>query len=228
MDPHSRYSPFNNQAGRPKTGPELQSIRGVKVEPKTIAVLDHFRKSDSAGSFSSSSSASASSSELKSVSNRPIATNSRVRKNERYGRNMYLAFIDNALVQKARVRVSMPRILKQVLIRSLLQGVSEHYDDLVRQFSPGSSASSSDTRQQPTMIQQQQLRAYLTALSHVVSKLDRSHIVLIDAIVGMPWTIMDSAFVKAYISFVSMLVSARPEYLTLVLERAAQNLTYRA
>lgn len=38
---------------------------------------------------------------------------------------------------------------------------------------------------------------------------------------------MDSAFVKAYISFVSMLVSARPEYLTLVLERAAQSLTYR-
>ena len=77
------------------------------------------------------------------------------------------------------------------------------------------------------MLQQQQLRSYLQALSHVVSKLDRSHLVLIDAIVGMPWTIMDSAFVKAYVSFVSMLVSARPEYLSLVLERAAQNLTYR-
>ena len=48
MDPHSRYSPFNNQVGRPKTGPELQSIRGVKMELKTTAVLDQFRKSDSA------------------------------------------------------------------------------------------------------------------------------------------------------------------------------------
>ena len=72
-----------------------------------------------------------------------------------------------------------------------------------------------------------QLRNYLSALSYVVSKLDRSHISLVDAIVGMPWTTMDSAFVKVYISFIGMLVSARPEYLSLVLERNAQSLTYR-
>lgn len=77
------------------------------------------------------------------------------------------------------------------------------------------------------MAQQQQLRAYLTALSHVVSKLDRDHFTLVDAIVSMPWTTMEVSFVKSYISFVAMLVSARPEYLALVLERAAESLTYR-
>lgn len=39
---------------------------------------------------------------------------------------------------------------------------------------------------------------------------------------------MDSAFVKSYMSFVGMLVSAKPEYLTMVLEKVASGLTYRA
>ena len=102
--------------------------------------------------------------------------------------------------------------------------MNEHYNDLVRQFSPSALEAAG---QAPQPAHQQQLRSYLTALSHVVSKLDRSHFSLVDAITSMPWTTMESAFVKAYISFVGMLVSARPEYLTLVLERAAQNLTYR-
>ena len=97
--------------------------------------------------------------------------------------------------------------------------MNEHYEDLVRQFNP--KTISSEGHQQTL-----HLRSYLTALSHVVSKLDRSHITLVDAIVGMPWTTMDLAFVNAYISFLGMLVSARPEYLTLVLEKAAQGLTY--
>ena len=106
MDPHSRHSQFNTQVGRPKTGPELQTVRGVKMEPKTVAVFDQFRKSDSAGSFASSSSSKSSSSYEKKDRDgkeRPIASNSRVRKDEKYRRNMYLAFVDNALVQKARV-----------------------------------------------------------------------------------------------------------------------------
>lgn len=39
---------------------------------------------------------------------------------------------------------------------------------------------------------------------------------------------MDSNFVKSYISFVGMLVSAKPEYLTLVLGKIASGFTYRA
>lgn len=38
---------------------------------------------------------------------------------------------------------------------------------------------------------------------------------------------MDTGFVKSYTTFISMLVSARPEYLSLVLGRIAQGLTYR-
>lgn len=39
---------------------------------------------------------------------------------------------------------------------------------------------------------------------------------------------MDSVFVKSYTSFVGMLVSAKPEYLNLVLDKVANGLTYRA
>ncbi|KAI5120687.1 hypothetical protein M0805_006976 [Coniferiporia weirii] len=199
MDPHSRLSQYNQRP--PKAGPQLQYIR--QMEPKTTAVFDQFRKSSSASSFSTPSSSIAK--DLKDPAARPIASNSRVRRDEKYRRDMYLAFIDNALMQKAR-------------------GVSEHYDDLVRQFNPDSGQ-----KQQLSMIAHaQQLRTYLTALAHVVSKLDRTHSTLVDAIVGMPWTIMDAVFVKTYISFIGMLVSARPEYLMLVLERAAQNLTYHS
>ncbi len=101
-----------------------------------------------------------------------------------------------------------------------MQGNSEEFNGLVRQFSHQHIRTNA---QEITP----QLRSYLTALSYVVSKLDRSYITLVDAIVHMPWTIMDAAFVKAYISFMGMLVSARPEYLTLVSEKTAQSLTYR-
>jgi hypothetical protein len=39
---------------------------------------------------------------------------------------------------------------------------------------------------------------------------------------------MDNQFVKSYTSFIGMLVSARPEYLSLVLEKIVQGLTYSA
>lgn len=38
---------------------------------------------------------------------------------------------------------------------------------------------------------------------------------------------MDSTFVKSYISFVGMLISAKPEYLNLVLDKVSYGLTYR-
>ena len=63
---------------------------------------------------------------------------------------------------------------------------------------------------------------------HVVSRLDRTHIALIEAIVRLPWMTMDSSFVKTYTSFIEILVSARPEYLSLVLGRIALGFTYRA
>jgi len=63
---------------------------------------------------------------------------------------------------------------------------------------------------------------------HVVSRLDRTHMALIEAIMRLPWMTMESSLVKIYTSFIEILVSARPEYLSIVLGRVAQGFTYRA
>ena len=104
------------------------------------------------------------------------------------------------------------------------QGNREPYDELVDQFNVRKSAL--DHVPAPSPIPQ--LRLWLQALMHVVSRLDRTHIALIEAIVRLPWMTMDSSFVKTYTSFIEILVSARPEYLSLVLGRIALGFTYRA
>lgn len=101
------------------------------------------------------------------------------------------------------------------------QGNSEDFDELVRQFN--FKGLSNDA-----LPSGPQLRLWISALSHVVSRLERTHSALPEAIITMPWTTMDSQFVKSYTSFIGMLVSARPEYLSLVLEKIVQGLTYCA
>lgn len=71
------------------------------------------------------------------------------------------------------------------------------------------------------------IRVALYALSHVVSRLDKSHSRLVEAIVNMPWTTMDIATVKSYTVFIGVLLSARPEYLSLVLGKISEGFTYR-
>ncbi|KAF8204639.1 RNA polymerase I-specific transcription initiation factor RRN3 [Pholiota molesta] len=135
---------------------------------------------------------------------RPIATNSRVKQDEMVKRDMYLSFVTNALQQKAN-------------------GISDTFDELVSQFNTFSSA-----QQQPQQVDTAQIRLWLLALSHVVSRLERTHAALVDAIVNMPWTTIDSATVKSYTVFIGMLLSARPEYLSLVLSKIAQGFTYQS
>jgi RNA polymerase I-specific transcription initiation factor RRN3 len=65
------------------------------------------------------------------------------------------------------------------------------------------------------------------ALSHVVSRLDRQHFSLVQAILDLPWTTMDPSFTAPYTNFIGILVSARPEYLNLVLGKIARGFTYR-
>lgn len=60
-----------------------------------------------------------------------------------------------------------------------------------------------------------------------MSQLERAHFSLVEAIVNMPWTTLDSATVKSYTVLIGMLLSARPEYLSLVLGKIAQGFTYR-
>jgi hypothetical protein len=62
----------------------------------------------------------------------------------------------------------------------------------------------------------------------VVSRLERTHSALVEAIIEIPWTTMDSAIVKSYIHFTGMLLSARPEYLSLVLGNITHRLTHRS
>ena len=101
------------------------------------------------------------------------------------------------------------------------QGNNESYDVLVDQFNIKKSAFDN-----PSPIPQ--LRQWFHALMHVVSRLDRTHMALIETITRLPWMTMDSGLVKTYTSFIEILVSARPEYLSRVLRRVTQGFTYRA
>lgn len=78
-----------------------------------------------------------------------------------------------------------------------------------------------------TAPQPAQLRLWISALSHVVSRLERTHATLVQAVVAIPWTTMDGATVKVYTVFIGMLLSARPEYLSLILGKITHGFTYR-
>ncbi|OCH84222.1 RNA polymerase I-specific transcription initiation factor RRN3 [Obba rivulosa] len=192
MDPHSRFSQFN--ARQTKAGPVAIDARYSDSPTKTVDPLETYKKR-----------AAPSSSPMPTAllsGPRPIATNSRVKQDEQYRKDMYLAFVNNALQQKTN-------------------GLSDAFDELVDQFNPkkytGDASSSTP-----------QLRLWIIALSHVVSRLERPHSALVEAILSMPWTTMDSTFVKSYTAFVGMLVSARAEYLSLVLNKIAHGFTYQS
>jgi len=115
----------------------------------------------------------------------------------------------------------LPSLSSDAAANTRSQGNSEDFDELVCQFNFKDLPSDAPAPGP-------QLRLWISALSHVVSRLERSHSALPEAIIAMPWTTMDNQFAKSYTSFIGMLVSARPEYLSLVLENIVQGLTYRA
>ena len=102
-----------------------------------------------------------------------------------------------------------------------VQGINDSFDELVDQFNPKRALNNGT-------LSTSQLRLWIIALSHVVSRLERCHWALVEAVVNMPWTTMDSNLAKSYVSFIGVLVSAKPEYLTLVLEKIASGFTCRA
>jgi RNA polymerase I-specific transcription initiation factor RRN3 len=169
--------------------------------------------------FTKSSSSTPQSKSLNNLS-RPIATNSRIKQGERFRKDMYLAFVNNALQQKIIVRAPLCLLIFSERMLSA-QGNKESYDMLVDQFNVQKMSYDAPS---PTP----QLRLWLQALMHVVSRLDRTHMPLIEAVLRLPWMTMDSSLVKTYTSFIQIFVSARPEYLSLVLSRIAQGFTYRA
>ena len=96
---HSRHSQFNKRV--PKSGP-TPSVRFMEPPPK--AVLDNFSKSKKSSPASYSL-----------LLPRPIATNSRVKQDEKYRRDMYLAFVNNALQQKANVSPHISQIIQMLM-----------------------------------------------------------------------------------------------------------------
>ncbi|KAI9434445.1 RNA polymerase I-specific transcription initiation factor RRN3 [Lactarius indigo] len=207
MDPHSRLTQFNQRSPKALNSRQMD----LQFHPKSSPISDRFAKRSDAttkGSSRKRSSSSSSSSVLLDGSSRPIATNSRIKKDERFRKDMHLAFVHNALQQKAL-------------------GNREPYDSLVDQFNVKKSALDAPSPS-PSPSPIPQLRLWLQALTHVVSRLDRTHIALVEAIARLPWMTMDSSLVKTYTSFIEILVSARPEYLSLVLGRIALGFTYQS
>ncbi|KAJ9477353.1 RNA polymerase I-specific transcription initiation factor RRN3 [Pseudozyma hubeiensis] len=113
---------------------------------------------------------------------------------------MYLSFVINALSEKEK-------------------GNTGPYYELLVQFAEPSTGRSGASISS--------LRSLLAALSHVVSDLDRSHTKLVESIFALPWTSMDDSFAQMWIKFVCSLVSARGEWLTVILTKATKALSYR-
>ncbi|KAI1796147.1 RNA polymerase I-specific transcription initiation factor RRN3 [Ganoderma leucocontextum] len=203
MDPHSRFSHFNSR--QTKAGPIPSGSRHME-QPKPRINFDHLpSKTGSKPPPSPPKRSPSIPSPSPLYAERPIATNSRIKQDEQYRKDMHLAFVNNALQMKA-------------------MGVSDAFDELVDQFNPKKITQVTPDAPSPAP----QLRLWILALSHVVSRLERVHSALVEAIVNMPWTTMDTSFVKSYINFIGMLVSARPEYLSLVLGKLSQGLTYQS
>ncbi|EIW76362.1 RNA polymerase I-specific transcription initiation factor RRN3 [Coniophora puteana RWD-64-598 SS2] len=198
MDPHSTRSQFNRRP--PKAGPLPSATR--YMEPPSKISLEKFAKSASSGKPKAKSPSAGADPSSPLFTSRPIATNSRIKQDEQFKKDMYLAYINKALQDR-------------------LNGDSKGFDDLIDQFSPKNLSGNAP-------VPASQLRLWLVALSHVLSRLERRHAPLVEAIVNMPWTTMDAAFVKSYTMFIGMLLSARPEYLSLVLARIAQGFTHQS
>ncbi|THV08235.1 RNA polymerase I-specific transcription initiation factor RRN3 [Dendrothele bispora CBS 962.96] len=193
MDPHSRLSQFDKRT--PRSGPQTQNLRFMDPQQSRPS-LHNFKQARKTSSGHHDASTSL-------LIRRPIATNSRIKQEEKTRKDMFLAFVNDALQQKS-------------------DGNSEAFDELVNEFNPKRSSAEMPTPQ-PT-----QLRLWIQALSHVVSRLERTHSALVEAIVSMPWVTLDTASVKSYTVFIGMLVSARPEYLSIVLSKIAHGFTYQA
>jgi hypothetical protein len=119
MDPHSRLSQFNQRP--PKAGPAVSNQRQMDSSPHSKSPsLDRFAKRSprtrqSRGPCKKSTSSLPSRSPtplLDGDPSRPIVTNARIKRGERLRKDMYLAFVKNALEQKTLVRpFRLPRSL---------------------------------------------------------------------------------------------------------------------
>lgn len=98
MDPHSTHSQFNQRT--PKSGPFSPAVRFIESKSK-ISLEKYAKHPSSKAPRSDAQSADA----LDLLMDRPISTNSRVKQDEKFKRDMYIAFINKALQGKLDVRL---------------------------------------------------------------------------------------------------------------------------
>lgn len=101
MDPHSRFSHFDNKRN-PKAGPQSLSQKPRFMDNPIKPNLDDFASSKQQSHKSSAARESSASILVR----RPFVTNSRVKQDEKSRKDMYLAFVNNALQEKANVSSS--------------------------------------------------------------------------------------------------------------------------
>ncbi|GAA5879651.1 hypothetical protein JCM8547_003732 [Rhodosporidiobolus lusitaniae] len=118
-----------------------------------------------------------------------------------------------------------------------LKGNNDSYNAIISQFRsllPSASSmafsqsASSSSAQGFAVTSLAQLRAWLDALTAVVSRLDQSHAPLVETILAVPWATTEDSFVAVYMRFIGALVSARPEWLKVVLEKCVKGFKYRS
>lgn len=107
MDPHSRLNQFNQRG--PKSGPP-PALRFAPFNTEAVQKpnLETFFSAPPPSTTTAKRKPTPKISGTASTRlvRRPIATNSRIRQNEDYRKDMYLAFVKNALQQKSNVRIN--------------------------------------------------------------------------------------------------------------------------
>lgn len=148
---------------------------------------------------------------------------------------MYVAFVKNAMVQKAQVRlcphmlhggegVSCHESLCEWWL-TFMQGQFTPYEELVAQFQMGASAiPSSKTSAASSLVQ---LQAWLSALTHVAPSLDRTCASLVESVAEFPWLAMPDMVADAWVRLVCAIVSARSEWVSHVASLLFQNMSLR-
>ena len=121
---------------------------------------------------------------------------------------------DREAFQRGLIAVFVPNALKESLV-----GRSEHYDDLLAHFLPTS------TSPHPALPPLLPLLRALTA--HVSLLVPETHGALVSAIVSLPWAAGEEKFVRVFIGFCGVLVSAQPGWAKEVVSMAIKGLRWR-
>lgn len=120
----------------------------------------------------------------------------------------------DVLLQRQLIGIFVPRALKESVA-----GNTINYSDLLSRFLP--------TPGQPVPILGP-LLPLLRAITAHVSILDpKIHGALVTAIIGLPWASGDDRFVKAYIGWAGVLVSAHPGWAKEIVAMGVKGLTWR-